>query len=252
MKRIHLIMALAIPLAVSGCNHWRPVSVPTWENGHSASAAQWKAHGGRDLLDKITVRERVNTHLPTVDANYVRTAYNAISHLLATARPAMGNHTQGTQGLLDDNGMVGHDTFDPTRPVLYSTTVNLNDYARTTNFGRLMSEALATAMTQHWRSRVINMNVRQGSIPIEAQQGEFLLSRDARQLALDYNAGAVLVSTYSVAIDKVYINVELVNVHHNAVVAAVMFDIPKGPRTEALLKGIEQVEPRGTFLSTGR
>ena len=69
--------------------------------------------------------------------------------------------------------------------------------------------------------------------------GEFLLSRDMQQLALDYNAGAVLVSTYSVALDKVYVNIQLVNVNHNAVVASTMFDIPLGPRTLSLLRNVE-------------
>ncbi len=60
-----------------------------------------------------------------------------------------------------------------------------------------------------------------------------------------------MVSTYTVAIDKVYVNVELVNVHHNAVVAAAMFDIPLGPRTEALLRGIEFADSKSSFLRGG-
>jgi len=81
--------------------------------------------------------------------------------------------------------------------------------------------------------------LRQGSVPIIPREGEFLLSREAMEVATDYNAGAVMVSTYTVALDKVYINVELINVNHNAVVASTMFWVPLGPRAYALLNGQE-------------
>ncbi len=244
-----LLVAAMLPMTFAGCTSWQSAKPKShWESGKAVSSAGWQARGGRALQERITVLEPQWTAQPKVDADYTRTAYNAISHLLATARPPQGNHVEDTQGAVDDNNMVALDAFDPTRPVLYSTTVNLNDYDVTTNFGRLMAEALATGLTQHWENKVINMNLRQGSVPIIPRQGEFLLSRDIQELALDFNAGSVMLSTYSIAIDKVYVNVELVNVHHNAVVAAVMFDIPLGPRTEALLRGVEFAEGMSSYL----
>jgi hypothetical protein len=202
-----------------GCKAWHSVPASdSWESGVS-SVARWRTSEGINALDKITVVERTATVQPNYDANYIRTAYNAISNLLATARPSI----------------VCEDAFDSQRPVLYATTVDLNNVRATSNFGRLMSESLATALTQHWRSKVIKMTVRQGSIPIIPRQGEFILSREVLDLASDYQAGAVLVSTYSVALDKVYISVDLVNVDQNAVVASTMFSVPLGPRTYALL-----------------
>jgi TolB-like protein len=247
MQMKHILLAAIIPLATVGCNQWEAQNQSShWENG-KPGAAGWVARGGRKSQDQITVIGGTTT-VATTDADYTQTAYNAISHLLATARPPQGNHVEHTQGLMPGNGMVAADAFDSTRPVLYSTTVNLNDYDKTTNFGRLMSEALATALTQHWENKVINMNLRQGSVPIIPRQGEFLLTRDINELATDFNAGAVLLSTYTIAVDKVYVNVELVNVHHNAVVAAVMFDIPLGPRTVALLRDIEYPNGLAAYL----
>ena len=249
MQMKAILVAAILPLWAAGCTSWQSSSPNShWESGNAVSAAQWRARGGRGLQKHITVLESVQTSKATVDANYERTAYNAISHMLATARPPQGNHVEETQGAMDDKGMIAADAFDSTRPVLYSTAVNLNDYDQTTNFGRLMSEALATALTQHWENKVINMNLRQGGVPIIPRQGEFLLSRDISELAMDFNAGAVMLTTYTVALDKVYVNVELVNVHHNAVVAAVMFDIPLGPRTEALLRDIEFSEGMKPYL----
>ena len=246
MKYSSLALALALPLCAVGCNSWeaRP-SEAHWESGHATSSAGWRAHGGRNLQDRITVIGDSYTQQPKYDADYTQTAYNAISHLLSTARPPMGNHVYDTEG---NESLVAMSAFDSTLPVLYSTTVDLNDYDSTTNFGRLMSEALATALTQHWENKVINVNVRQGSMPIVPREGEFMLSRNAQDLAIDYNAGAVLLSTYSVALDRVYVNVELVNVNHNDVVGAVQFDIPLGPRTEALLRNIEFADAMDSYM----
>ncbi len=249
MKQVTLLIAAAAISGLVGCNKWQAANQGShWESGNAVSSAGWRARGGRGLQKHITVLDATQTHQPTVDADYTRTAYNAISHLLATARPPQGNHVEPTQGHLDDEGLVADDAFDSTLPVLYATTVNLNNFDHTTNFGRLMAESLATALTQHWENKVINLNLRQGSLPVLPRQGEFMLSRDAREIALDFNAGAVLLSTYSVALDKVYVNVELVNVHHNAVVGAVMFNIPLGPRTEALLRDIEFPEAMAAYL----
>ncbi|MBI1304398.1 MAG: hypothetical protein GC172_11525 [Phycisphaera sp.] len=156
-----------------------------------------------------------------VDADYIETSYRAVHYLLTNAR---GN-------------IMGDDAFDASRPVIWASTVDLNNYGRTTNFGRLMGESLAIAMQNHRKNKMIQMTLRQGTVPITGD-GEFLLTRDARDLATKFNAGAALVSSYSVAVDRVYVQCSLINVDQNTVVGAVQFDLPLGPRTEALLKGV--------------
>lgn len=168
----------------------------------------------------VVVADCGYTTRPLWDANYIATSYRAINALLETAnRPGKSSQP-----------------FDPDRPVLYSTTVDLNDYDMTTDFGRLMAESLSTAMTQHGVKRMIKSTLRLDRQPIVPQDGEFLLSRDVEDLARGFNAGAVLLSTYSVSIDRVYVSIQLVNVDYNFVCGAVQFDIPLGPRTLAMLQ----------------
>ncbi|MBT7658277.1 MAG: hypothetical protein HN568_07725, partial [Phycisphaerae bacterium] len=140
------------------------------------------------------------------------------------------------------------DPFGQLNAVLYSSTVDLNNYAKTTNFGRLQAELLATSLVQHWENDVLKMTVRETDIPIIPQQGEFILSRDIQDLADDLNAGAVLISTYSVAIDKVYLNVQLVNSDTNSIVGAVSYSIPLGPRTRGMLNDVEIAQNAQGFL----
>ena len=133
--------------------------------------------------------------------------------------------------------IMGDDAYDASRPVIWASTVDLNNYGSTSHFGRLMGESLAIALQNHRKNKLIQMTLRQGTAPITAD-GEFLLTRDVRDLATKFNAGAALVSSYSVSIDKVYIQCSLINVDQNALVGSVQFDLPHGPRTEALLKGV--------------
>ena len=230
-KILLLISTLILGFSFAGCEGWNHHMANHWEQGKQG-AAQWKVNNDRDAQDHILELDTSPTHLPIYDANYEKTSYNAISHLLATAHPPAGQL----------------EVFNPDRAVLYSTTVNLNNYQKTTNFGRLHAELFSAALVQHWQNDLIKMTLRQSTTPIIPQQGEFLLSREVQELAVDYNAGAVLISTYSVAPDKVYLNLQIINVDYNTVVAAMSYSIPLGPRTIGMLEGIEIAAEGEGFL----
>lgn len=230
-KSLLLFIVALTGVAMSSCETWNHPGNTHWEQG-APGAAHWKVNNDRDAQDHILELDPTPTSLPIVDANYEKTTYNAISHLLATAHPPAGQL----------------EVFNSNRPVLYSTTVDLNDYTNTTNFGRLHAELFSAALVQHWHNDLLKMTLRQSTSPIIPQQGEFLLSRDIQDLAVDYNAGAVLVTTYSVAVDKVYLNLQLINVDFNTVVAAVGYSIPLGPRTRGMLENVEIASEDGDFL----
>jgi len=165
------------------------------------------------------------TALTSYDANYTETAYRAVQYMLWNAR----------------DQIVGDDAFDSTRPVLCAVAVDLNDMNKTTNFGRLMGQSLKTALQAQRSNKIIEVDLRQAEMPIVQGEnaGEFLLSRNLLTLAPRFNAGAALVSTYSIALNKVYVTVELINVDQNVIVAAHQFEVPIGPRTWALLTNKE-------------
>lgn len=162
------------------------------------------------------------TSLSSVDANYTETSRQAVQYMLENAR----------------DSIVGDDSFDPTRPVIVASSVDLNNFNETSNFGRLMGQSLKVALQSQRKNKIIEVDLRQGYIPIVqgSNAGEFLLSRNLLALAARFNAGAALVSTYSVALNKVYVTVELINVDQNVIVAAHQFEVPIGPRTWTLLK----------------
>ena len=168
------------------------------------------------------VTDNGSTSLSSVDANYTETSRQAVQYMLENAR----------------DSIVGDDSFDPTRPVIVASSVDLNNFNETSNFGRLMGQSLKVGLQSQRKNKIIEVDLRQGYIPIlqGSNAGEFLLSRNLLTLAARFNAGAALVSTYSVALNKVYVTVELINVDQNVIVAAHQFEVPIGPRTWALLK----------------
>jgi len=56
-----------------------------------------------------------------------------------------------------------------------------------------------------------------------------------KDLAQDYNAGAVLVGTYGRTGDKVYVSTRIVNVDYNTTSAAIDFDLPVSSRVSSHL-----------------
>ena len=165
---------------------------------------------GCNCTQKITMLEPDGK-----DADLIRTTYRAVDCLLCQ--------------------MPGKTAIDPDRRMLVATVVNLDAVNDTSSFGRLIGEFLSGRLAQKGYS-VTHLTVRRGSVAIN-DDGQFLLSRDVKKLAHDHNTGSVLVSTYLLTPDEVYLSLKLVNAEANTLVAAVDFEIPKGPRTSALLGG---------------
>jgi hypothetical protein len=235
---LKILVALSTVGVLCGCEGWNQHVTDHWEQGWfgKRSPSDWKVNNDRDAQSRIMELEKpvmgIPTSLPVFDANFEKSAYNAISHMLATAHPPVSNI----------------EAFNSKRPVLYSTTVDLNDYRNTTNFGRLHAELFASSLQQHWQNDLIKMTLRESTRPIIPQEGEFLLSREVKDLADDLNAGAVLVTTYSVALDKVYFNLQLINIDSNSIVATSNYNVPLGPRATGMLQNIEIPSETRGFL----
>ncbi len=144
------------------------------------------------------------------DANIVCTNYRAVDRLLRKLKTNVNRNDR----------------------ILAATLVDLNDLRRASMFGRVMGETLATRLTDHGYS-VVNVKLRENSMLV-TDQGEFLLSREMRNLAAAHNAREALVGTYARAGNSVFVNVRLVRTLDNVVVGAVDYELPNGPETRAL------------------
>ena len=97
----------------------------------------------------------------------------------------------------------------PAQPVLITTLVNNDDLADTSSFGRSFQNNLAAGFVERGYA-VREVKLRQDLL-VEREKGEFMLTRDLREMASQQNAQAVVVGTYTMANRVMYLSVRLVN-----------------------------------------
>jgi TolB-like protein len=123
--------------------------------------------------------------------------------------------------------------FEKDVPVLISTLVNIDSLNRSSRFGRLISEQIATRLTQRGYN-IVEMKLRT-NVYIQEGTGELLLSRDVRELSKNYSAQVVVVGNYAVAAGYVYLTLKAVTVTDNRVISAVNYLLPLTENNKALL-----------------
>lgn len=118
-------------------------------------------------------------------------------------------------------------------PLLVATLVNIDALNQSSRFGRLVSEQIATRLTQLGFS-VVEMKLR-SDVYIREGAGELLLSRDARNLSQSHSAQVVIVGNYAVAAGYVYMTLKAVTVADNRVIGAVNYLLPLTENNRAML-----------------
>lgn len=118
-------------------------------------------------------------------------------------------------------------------PMLVATVVNIDSMTQSSRFGRLISEQIATRLTQ-LGFNVMEMKLR-SNVYITEGTGELLLSRDVRDLSKTYNAQVVVVGNYAIAAGYAYLTLKVVSATDNRVVGAVNYVLPLTENNRALL-----------------
>lgn len=128
--------------------------------------------------------------------------------------------------------------IDRNVPLLTATVVNIDSMNQSSRFGRLLSEQIATRLTQRGYN-VVEMKLR-NNVYIREGAGELLLSRDVREISRNYNAQVVVVGNYAIAAGYVYLTLKAVTATDNRVIAAVNYLLPLTANNRALLGQIRE------------
>jgi TolB-like protein len=126
-------------------------------------------------------------------------------------------------------------TLDRDQPILAATLVNIDELTQSSSLGRLISEHLASRLAQQGMS-VIETKLR-GTIFMQRTEGEMLLSRDVREIASSHNAQAVVVGTYAISRDYIYVTVKLVRSTDSHILGAHNYVLPADSNVKGLLAG---------------
>jgi TolB-like protein len=109
-------------------------------------------------------------------------------------------------------------------PILVATLADVSFLERSSPLGRLISEQLVSRIAQLGRP-VVEMKLR-SSVFVQNNNGEFLLTREVRELASNQNASAVLVGTYAESGTVVFVSLKLVNPANSIVQSSYDYALP--------------------------
>jgi TolB-like protein len=141
----------------------------------------------------------------------------------------IGTSHAAADALIDSAGAMLY----PQKPLIAATFVNIDDLDQAASFGRVVSEQIASRFTQR-SFNVVEMLLRH-SIFIRQKQGEFLLSREVRNLSSEHDAQAVIVGTYAIGSREVYITARLVRAADSIVLASHDYTLPCDRNVSSLL-----------------
>lgn len=123
---------------------------------------------------------------------------------------------------------------DPERPIVVASFANIDNLSSSSTFGRMISQKISSRFTQQGY-QVVELLMRK-DIYIKQQKGEFLLSRALKNISLEHNAQSVIVGTYAVAKNAVYVTAKVVRTKDNVVLASNDFALPMTDDVKMLLK----------------
>ena len=113
--------------------------------------------------------------------------------------------------------------LDKSAPIIVATLVNIDNLGSSSTLGRIVSEQLVSKLSSVGYT-VKEVKLR-GTLFVKSSEGEFLLSRELKEISASHNAQAVVVGTYSDAGDYVYLNLKLIDTH-NVVIGAHDYALP--------------------------
>ena len=104
-------------------------------------------------------------------------------------------------------------------PILVASFVNIDSLEESSIAGRLMAEQVASRLAQHGL-RVIEIKLGQFSIFVKKEKGEFLLSRDIKEISATNKAVAVVVGTYGLTQNRVYVTARVIRAADGVILAS--------------------------------
>jgi len=130
--------------------------------------------------------------------------------------------------------------------IAVTTFVDVNNFDRTSAFGRALTDALISLL--HRQGFVVVEIRKTSNLLIEKGKGEFSLSREITHLATQQEVSAILVGTYAEGLNLVLVSTRLISATDGQVLSAGLLELPKS-RNLAYLLG-ELTGPAGSFAQS--
>ncbi len=152
--------------------------------------------------------------------------------------PSIFNLAQGLASQLNANYRQGSLA---SCTCVITTFVDIDDLSKSSEFGRLLSEALGAEMFRHGGSI---LDIRQArTIMAKPGTGELILSRYAEDLPGDVSTNTVMVGTYGIGHSSVAVTAKIIDINTRKVLSVAMAEIARTPGIDTLLNSSSGPEP---------
>ncbi|MDM8568332.1 FlgO family outer membrane protein [Thiotrichales bacterium HSG1] len=156
------------------------------------------------------------------DYNLISTSYRAADRLLKGVRDI--HHLEPR-----------HNGVYTKQPILVTSFVNIDNVQQSSTFGRIVGEQIGSRLAQSGY-KVIEMKMRTSNVFVQERTGELLLSRELRKISLQHDAYAVVVGTYAVGKESVYVVAKLIRAKDSVILSSYDYNLPIGPDTKRMLR----------------
>jgi TolB-like protein len=117
--------------------------------------------------------------------------------------------------------------------MLVATIADINALEQSTPLGRLITEHLSSRLSQTGNA-VVEMKLR-SNVFVRNDQGEFLLTREFKELARSHNASAVVVGTYTDGGTFVFVSLKLIDPASGIIQSAHDYALPLDRQVRRLI-----------------
>ncbi len=124
------------------------------------------------------------------------------------------------------------------QPIIVASFVNVNNLTESSTFGRMIAEHVGSRLSQRGY-HVVELKLRQNSLFVQEGKGEFMLSRDVREISRMHNAATVVVGTYAVVRsnvsgqsapqEKIYVATRIVRADDSMVLSSCDYSVVNSP-----------------------
>lgn len=119
--------------------------------------------------------------------------------------------------------------------ILVASFVNIDEMTVSSSFGRMASEQIASALARAPHLFPIAEVKLRRNVFLKEKAGEFLLSREVVEVSSQHSAQAVLVGTYAIGNQAVYVSARMVNPVTNQIVSSCDYNVPLDDNLRTLL-----------------
>lgn len=123
--------------------------------------------------------------------------------------------------------------FGDDSPVVVASFVSIDNLEKSSTFGRVLAEYIGSRFVQNG-FKVVELKLRD-TVYIKQDGGEFLLSREVKNLSAEHEVNALVVGTYSIGSDTVYVAARVVDPADATILATYDYSLKIGSNLAQML-----------------